>query len=103
MMTFKEKVFEAVKLIPRGKVATYGDIAAFIGVAGGARAVGNALHTNTNGDIVPCHRVVSASGRLAPNYAFGGSGEQARRLMAEGVEVWAGKVDLAKFRARLEN
>ena len=74
-----------------------------IGVSGGARAVGNALHTNTNGDIVPCHRVVAANGRLAPNYAFGGSGEQARRLTAEGVEVWAGKVDLAKFRARLEN
>ena len=101
-MTFRERVFEAVKLIPRGKVATYGDIAAVIGVSGGARAVGNALHTNTNGDIVPCHRVVAANGRLAPNYAFGGSGEQARRLTAEGVEVWAGKVDLAKFRARLE-
>ena len=100
-MEFRERVFEAVRAIPAGRVATYGDIAKFIGCPGGARAVGNALHTNTSPEITPCHRVVSSSGRLAPNYAFGGTNAQAKRLRAEGVEVWCGKVDLNRFRAEL--
>lgn len=102
-MEFRERVFEAVRKIPAGKVSTYGDIAEFIGCPGGARAVGNALHTNTDSKVNPCHRVVSSSGRLAPNYAFGGAGEQAKRLSAEGVEVWLNRVDLKRFRADLKN
>lgn len=91
---FDEKVYTAVRKIPAGKVATYGEIAARIGHPGAARAVGSALHHNPYepGQVaseleVPCHRVVSASGRLAPNFAFDGPMEQKMRLMAEGVEV----------------
>lgn len=84
-MTFKEKVYAAVALIPRGKVATYGQIARMAGCPGGARAVGNAIHTNTDPVKVPCHRVVDASGRPGRNYGMGGPEAQRRRLEAEGV------------------
>ncbi len=99
MSDFKERVFAIVSQIPRGKVLTYGDIAEILGNSGAARAVGNALHTNTNPERVPCHRVVNSAGRLAPHYAFGGTGEQAKRLIAEGVEIWRGRVNLDIYRA----
>lgn len=100
MISFREKVFRAVQQIPKGKVATYGDIAKLIGCAGGARAVGNALHQNTDCVAVPCHRVVNSKGALAKSYVFGGVAEQAKKLLAEGVNVWAGKVNLKQFRAK---
>lgn len=101
MLSFKERVFAAVQQIPKGKVATYGDIARIIGCNGGARAVGNALHQNTDGNLVPCHRVVNSKGYLANEYVFGGTDEQAQRLMAEGVDVFCGRVNLRKYRAKL--
>ncbi len=94
---FKEKVFAMVRRIPCGKVETYGGIAERIGHPGAARAVGNALHENTDGVRTPCHRVVSGQGRLAPMYVFGGTAEQKRRLIAEGVEVNGIRVDLKKY------
>lgn len=87
MTEFQRLVFDAVAKIPCGQVATYGDIACAIGYFGGARAVGNALHTNTDPIAVPCHRVVNSSGRLALFYAFGGIDAQAERLIAEGVDI----------------
>ena len=97
-MNFKARVFEIVKTIPKGKVATYGDIAEKLGIKGGARAVGNALHKNTNSEIVPCHRVVNFKGQLAKNYAFGGAQGQKERLQNEGVCVNDFKVDLGQYR-----
>lgn len=94
---FEEKVYNAVKKIPRGRVTTYGEIAIMAGHPGAARAVGTALHKNPYEGIVPCHRVVNASGKLAKDFAFGGIGEQKRRLTDEGVEVIDGKVDLEKY------
>ncbi len=102
MENFRERVFKVVAKIPKGKVSTYGDIARAVGVNGGARAVGNALHSNTDPINIPCHRVVNSAGRLAPNYAFGGSNMQAKKLLAEGVEIWRGRVDLKKYRADLD-
>lgn len=97
-MNFSEKVYEAVKKIPAGKVATYGQIAAMAGNPRAARAVGGALHKNPYEGVVPCHRVVNAAGRLAPNFAFDGPMEQKIRLEAEGVEVSKDYiVDLKKF------
>ncbi len=78
-----EKVYRAVKNIPRGKVSTYGEIGKEIGVD--PRIVGFALHANKD-PLVPCHRVVNKEGRLAPNFAFDGWKEQRRRLLAEGVK-----------------
>ena len=93
---FPSRVYELVKQIPAGKVLTYGMIAQKLGKPGWpfahaqdkallARAVGNALHRNTDPS-VPCHRVVDRNGRLAPNFAFGGWRKQRRRLLAEGVK-----------------
>lgn len=62
---------------------TYGQVAELIGTKD-ARRVGHALHANRNPKI-PCHRVVNKDGRLAPGYAFGGPGEQKKKLIAEGV------------------
>lgn len=98
--TLYEKIYDAVMLIPKGQVATYGQIAVIAGNRGYARIVGNALHKNPAPGIIPCHRVVNAKGRLAPNFAFGGAGEQQRLLEAEGVEVLDGFVDLKKYQMR---
>lgn len=95
-----EKIYDAVLAIPKGRVATYGQVAAMAGNGAAARVVGNALHVNPAPGIIPCHRVVNAQGRLAPRFAFGGSDGQKRLLEAEGVEVRNGKVDLEKYQMR---
>ena len=92
-----KRIYEAVKLIPYGHVATYSQIAEAAGDRKMARAVGNALHKNPDPDIIPCFRVVNAKGELAGEFAFGGSGAQAKLLEAEGITVSGGKVDLAKY------
>lgn len=97
-MSFFENVYEAVQLIPRGKVATYGQIARMIGAPRSSRAVGYALHANPRPGVIPCHRVVNREGRLAPAFAFGGPEIQARLLESEGVRVSANfVVDLGKY------
>ena len=97
MTEFERAVYEAVKTIPKGCVATYGQIAELAGYPRAARAVGNALHRNPDGTNVPCHRVVNSNGRLATNFGFGGPEEQRRRLMSEGVYVMHGAVDLNDY------
>ncbi len=91
------RIYEAVKKIPKGKVATYGMVAAMAGNPRMSRAVGNALHKNPDPEHIPCHRVVNAKGELADAFVFGGPGIQQSRLEAEGVEVNDGRVDLEKF------
>ena len=93
-------MYEAVKSVPKGKVATYAQIALMSNHRGAARAVGNALHVNPTPGVVPCHRVVNASGALAPDFAFGGVDAQKKLLEAEGVQVKDGKVDLAVYQWR---
>lgn len=89
MGEFSNKVFAAVRRVPRGKVATYGQIARMIGSPRSARYVGYALRANPAPGIdpgsIPCHRIVFKDGRLTDGYAFGGPGEQRRLLEAEGV------------------
>lgn len=92
-----KRIYEAVKKIPRGCVATYGQIAEMAGDKKMARAVGNALHKNPDPEHIPCFRVVNAKGELAGEFAFGGAGAQAGLLEAEGIEVTDGKVDLEKY------
>ena len=86
-MSFYDKVYEQVCKIPKGKVATYGQIALVCGSPKASRAVGYALHFNPRPGVIPCHRVVNRFGGLAPAFAFGGIEVQASLLRAEGVEV----------------
>lgn len=92
-----KRIYEAVKRIPKGKVATYGKVAEMAGNKKMSRAVGNALHKNPDPENIPCFRVVNSKGELAPEFAFGGMGEQRKLLEAEGIEVKNNKVDLSKF------
>ena len=85
MSSLNDKVYEFVKTIPRGKVATYGQIALYLGNRNFARVVGNILHNNPDPEHIPCHRVVNAQGKLAQSYAFGGIEAQRRLLESEGV------------------
>ena len=92
-----KRIYEAVKMIPYGHVATYSQIAEIAGDRKMARAVGNALHKDPDPDTIPCFRVVNAKGELAGEFAFGGSGAQAKLLETEGITVAGGKVDLTMF------
>ena len=92
-----KRIYEAVKKIPKGHVATYGRIAEMAGEPKMARDVGNALHKNSDPENIPCFRVVNSKGELSGAFAFGGENEQAKRLMEDGVEVVDGKVDLEKY------
>ena len=58
-------------------------------------------HKNPNPDEIPCYRVVNAKGELSGAFAFGGAGEQAKRLRADGIEVIDGRVDLDKYGIRI--
>lgn len=95
-----KRIYDAVKKIPRGCVATYSQIAELAGDGKMARAVGNALHKNPDPEGIPCFRVVNAKGELAGEFAFGGCGAQAKLLRAEGIEVVDGRVDLSRFQWR---
>jgi O-6-methylguanine DNA methyltransferase len=91
------RIYEAVKKIPKGRVATYGQVAELAGDRKMARAVGNALHRNPDPENIPCYRVVNAKGELAKAFVFGGSNAQQALLEADGIEVSEGKVDLKKY------
>ena len=93
----KQKVYELLRTIPRGKVTTYGELAKMLGNKMWARSVGNALHSNPDGEKYPCYKVVSSKGKLSQAYAFGGFDEQKRRLEKDGVVVKNGKVDLMRY------
>ena len=79
-----EKVYKLIGKIPPGKVTTYGTIGKKLNMS--PRVVGFALHANPDGAKNPCHRVVNREGRLAPGYAFGGTGAQKQLLEQESVE-----------------
>ena len=93
---FFEKVYQAVRLIPKGKVSTYGQIAKFLGQPHMSRQVGWALHQNPYQGVVPCHRVVFADGNLASGFAFGGADVQRKLLEKEGVTFTQQKGDMKK-------
>ena len=92
-----KRIYEAVKKIPKGCVATYGKVAEMAGNPRMSRAVGNALHKNPDPDHIPCYRVVNSKGELAGAFAFGGEEVQRKLLEADGIEVVNGKVDLKKY------
>ena len=100
-MTTFDKVYEAVKLIPEGSVATYGQIAVAIGNKRLSRVVGYALHVNPRPGVIPCHRVVRRDGAVSSAFAFGGANRQVELLKAEGVAFLdETHVDMAQCRVR---
>ena len=94
----RSRIYAAVRRIPRGRVATYGQVAELAGLGGHARQVGYALHDLPSGSDVPWHRVINAKGEISPRSA-GDSHELQRLLLAaEGIEIsLAGKIDLKQF------
>jgi len=89
-----EKIYDVVKQIPRGTVATYGQVATLAGNKRWARVVGYALHVNPDPEGIPCYRVVNREGRLSDAFAFGGVNQQKLLLEADGIEVIDNHVDL---------
>lgn len=101
MNTFEE-IYEEVRLIPKGKVASYGYIACRVGNPRLSRVVGYALHSNPRPGEIPCHRVVMKDGTLSSAFAFGGENAQRALLEQEGITFLPnGKVDMKKYSLRL--
>jgi len=100
-MTTFDRIYEAVKRVPRGSVATYGQIAEAVGSRRLSRVVGYALHVNPEPGVVPCHRIVMRDGSVSSAFAFGGANRQVELLRAEGVTFLDGShVDMAKHCVR---
>lgn len=97
----KEKIYELLRTIPRGKVVTYGEIGEYIGNKKLARVVGNILHQNIDGEKYPCYKVVNRDGKLSHNYAFGGIEKQKEKLEKDGIVVYNYTVDLGEYLFRL--
>ena len=91
------RIYEVVKQIPYGKVATYGQIASLAGSKRWARVVGYALHVNPDPEYIPCYRVVNRFGEVSKAFAFGGENRQIELLEAEGIIVVDGRVDMNKY------
>lgn len=97
-MNSYEQIYAVVRQIPRGKVASYGQVARLAGNPRWARVVGYALHVNPDPEGIPCYRVVTRDGRTSPAFAFGGSDMQRALLEADGVAFLPdGRVDMERF------
>ena len=86
MNTF-ERIYEVVRRIPRGKVATYGQVAFLAGNRHWSQVVGYALHVNPDPENIPCYRVVNRFGMVSKAFAFGGENKQISLLREDGIEV----------------
>ncbi|HUW54060.1 MAG TPA: MGMT family protein [Rhodanobacter sp.] len=91
------RIYAAIAAIPRGRVASYGAIAARAGLPGRARLVGRLLGETPDGMVLPWYRVLRASGQIALPPGSRGFREQCRLLRAEGIEVRNGRVPLSRF------
>ena len=93
------RIYAVVKRIPKGCVATYGQVASLAGISGHARLIGYALSALSPKNDVPWHRVINAKGRVSMRSEPGGENYQHSLLEAEGVLFDAvGKVSLSRFR-----
>jgi O-6-methylguanine DNA methyltransferase len=92
---FKNKVYKICSSIPKGKVATYGQLARLAGKPKAARAVGVFMKNNPDAPIVPCHRVVASDGGLTGYSGEGGIAQKKKMLKKEGVLFKGDRVDLS--------
>lgn len=91
------RIYDVVRCIPKGKVATYGQIAMLAGNPHWSQVVGYALHVNPDPSTIPCYRVVNRFGEVSRAFVFGGENEQIRLLKEDGVEFTPdGRVDLKR-------
>ena len=90
-------IYDVVKQIPSGRVATYGQVAALAGNKKWSRVVGYALHANPDTEHIPCQRVVNRLGEVSKAFAFGGENRQITLLENEGVELDGNRVKLEKY------
>ena len=91
-----EKIYKVVSKIPKGKVATYKQIAKLTGIKN-PRLVGFYLHRNITPKTIPCHRVIKSDGKLASGYAFGGMRKQKEILEKDGIKFDEEKINLKKY------
>lgn len=89
-----QKVYDYLRLIPKGKVVTYKQVAEYLGNKGLARVIGNILHKNPDGDKYPCYKVLNSKGELAEAFVFGGKEIQKKLLERDGIKVIGNKVNL---------
>ena len=94
----KEKVYEFLRTIPKGKVVTYGQIAEYLVNKKLARVIWNILHNNPDEYRYPCYKVVDSKGNLSKHFAFGGIEKQKEKLEKDGIVVNNYKVDLDKYK-----
>ena len=92
---FRDAVYKLTRSIPKGKVATYGQLAKLTGHANAARAVGLFMRINPDAPKTPCHRVVASNGSLTGYSAEGGIRKKREMLLKEGVYFKNNKVDLS--------
>lgn len=92
---FKEKVYKITRQIPKGKVATYGQIARLAGNAKAGRAVGALMRANPDAPHTPCHRVVAFDGSLTGYSGKGGVVTKKNMLEEEGVVFKGSRIDLS--------
>jgi len=98
-MSCYPQIYEVVKLIPYGKVATYGQVADLAGLMGKPRVVGYALYRVTTNSEIPWHRVINAKGEVSRSSLRDGNDDlQQRLLQAEGIIFTKGKLDLNRYR-----
>lgn len=90
-------VYKFLREIPAGQVATYKQIAELLGNPNLARVVGNILHHNPDGNLNPCYKVVSSTGKLSDHFAFGGIAAQKRLLESDGIKIINNRIDLEKY------
>lgn len=94
-MSFFELVYQLIRQIPPGKVATYGQVAQLVGSPHAVRAVGLAMKRNPDAPQTPCHRVVASDGSLHGYSAGNGLSTKKKLLLEEGVKFKGKKVDLS--------
>lgn len=92
-----ERIYDVIKQIPKGNVASYGQVAQLAGNKRWSRVVGYALHAISDPDIIPCHRVVTREGKTSKAFALDGVDHQRELLEAEGVSFENGCVNMKQF------
>lgn len=94
-MDSKNRVYQVVAAIPKGKVLCYSDVASLAGIKS-PRWVGRYLHANEDVNFIPCHRVVRKNGLVAEKFSGGGKQKHKKRLLKEGVKFTGDRVNMEK-------